>query len=141
MNHGAGRFRSTSIASASFVQVERTIQPVCPLVVRAVPPASQHLEQLAETVGGITLSRTLRRYNHRFILGSVRPVSVHRVTDSSDSAGSANADAVCLLEVSRQFSSNGWLDSFFRPHPLAVYDLGSAPHTSASACGFSLQAP
>ena len=84
-----------------------------PLVIPSVPPASQHFEQFAETVGGIALSRALKRCNHRFIPGGVRPIPVYRVTDASDSASSANADAVSLLEIIHQFSSNGWLYSFF----------------------------
>jgi len=82
-----------------------------PLVIPSVTPASQHLEQLAETVGGIALSRALKRCNHRFIPGCIRPIPVHGVTDASDSAGSADADTVSLLEVIHQFSPNGWLYS------------------------------
>jgi len=80
-------------------------------VIPSMAPASQHLEQLAESVGGITFSRALKRCNHRFIPGGVRPIPVHRVTDASDSAGPADADTVSLLEVIHQFSSNGWLYS------------------------------
>src|SRR5690606_6545894 len=90
-----------------------TVQPVYPLVIPSMTPASKHLEQFAEAVGGIAFSRDLKRGNHWFIPGSIRPIPVHRVTDASDSTGSTDADAVSMLEVIHQFSPNGWLYSFF----------------------------
>lgn len=115
-------------------------QPVHALVIRPVPPALQHIEQLAETIGGIAFSGALKRRNHRFIPGGIWPIPVYKITDPSDSASSANADAVSLLKAVHQFSSNGCLYSFSRSHPSAVRDRGSAQHASASACGFRLPA-
>jgi hypothetical protein len=101
------------LTSSSFVQVESAIQPMYPLVIPSVPPSTQHFEQLAEAIGWVAFSGALKRRNHRFVPGGIRSIPVHRVTDASDSAGSTKADAMSLLEVIHQFSSNSRLYSFF----------------------------
>ena len=78
-----------------------------PLVIPSMTPSSQQLEQFAEAVGGIALSRALKRSNHWVIPRCVRTITVHRATDASDSVSSTGADTMCLLEVINQLSSNG----------------------------------
>src|SRR5690606_39539802 len=105
--------RKPLLAPSPLARVQGTVQPVYPLVIPSMTPASKHLEQFAEAVGGIAFSRDLKRGNHWFIPGSIRPIPVHRVTDASDSTGSTDADAVSMLEVIHQFSPPCWRYSFF----------------------------